>query len=182
MIYLALKALVLQMNDYLRVSFGLTQDIVHLAPVHREQNSESANQVSVSIVGMERDNAGGVRFEKQMSDARHIAKAPKWQISLHVLFAVIFKDKQYGESIQVFTAVLSFLQRNTMILVPDTNKKYAIEPVNLSYSDQSSLWGMLDTPYSPSVLCQLRMISVDDGEIIEISSAVTGQDAQLSTT
>lgn len=181
MIYPALKSLVLQLNDYLRVSFGLSHDIAHLAPASREQGAEASNRVCVSIVGFERDNTGGIRFEKQVSDTRHLSRAPKWQISLHVLFAVVFKEKQYGESVQVFAALLAFLQRNTLIHVADTNKKYAVEPINLSYADQASLWGMLDTPYSPSLLCQLRLLAVEDGEVRGISTAVSGQDAQVSS-
>lgn len=181
MLYPALKSLVLQMNDYFRVSFGLTHDIAQLAPVYGEPTSELANRVCVSIVGMERENAGGVRFERHIAESRHIGKAPKWQLSLSILFAVVFRDKQYAESIQVFSAMLSFLQRNTLLVDLESNRKFAIEPVNLSFAEQSSLWSMLDTTYYPSVLCNIRMISVDDGEILEISTAVSGQDTQLSS-
>lgn len=181
MIYPALKSLVQQLNDYLRYSFQLSRDIVFLAPVFGDLGTDTPNRVCVSVVGFEKDNAGGIRFEKQVSDNRHIGKAPKWQISLHFLVSVVFKDKQYAESVQILSGVLAFLQRNTMLTVPATSKKYAIEPINLSYSDQASMWSMLNTAYHPSVLCQMRMITVEDGEIVDIAASVGAQDTNVKT-
>lgn len=181
MIYPALKSLVQQLNDHLRYSYQLSRDIVFLAPVFGDLGTDLPNRVCVSVVGFEKDNSGGIRFERQSAENRHVGKAPKWQISLHFLVSVLFKDKQYAESVQILSGILTFLQRNTMLTVPSTSKKYAIEPINMSYSDQASLWSMLDTPYHPSVLCQMRMITVEDGEVANVAAGIGAQDTSVSS-
>ncbi len=177
MVYQTLRLLVEQLNDFLRVSFTLSKDIVQLAPIQGDADSPTENRVSVSIVGFERETAGGIRFERQAAGQSQVGSAPKWHVNVHVLFTVLFKEKQYGEAVRVFSAILLFLQRNTSFMVPGTGTRYAIEPVNLSYADQASLWGVLGVSYQPSVLTRVRLVTVQSGQILDISASVEGHDA-----
>lgn len=176
MIYHILRALVEQLNDFLRTTFTLSTDIVQLGPVRGDADSATDNRISVSIVGLERETAAGIRFERQAAGTSQLGTAPKWLINTHILFAVLFKEKQYGEGVRVLSAVLLFLQRHTSFVVPESGVRYAIEPVNLSYADQASLWGMLGVSYQPSVLARIRLLTIESGEIVDISSSVEGHE------
>lgn len=175
MIHQTLRALVEQLNDFLRITFTLSTDIVQLAPIEVEADNAD-NRVSVSIVGLERETAAGIRFERQAAGNSQLGTAPKWLVNAHILFAVLFKEKQYGEAVRVLSAILLFLQRHTSFVVPESGARYAIEPVNLSYADQASLWGMLGVSYQPSVLARIRLLTIESGEIVNISASVEGHD------
>lgn len=176
MIYHTLRALVEQLNDFLRSTFTLSTDIVQLVPVQGDADSATDNHVSVSIVGLERETAAGIRFEREAVGNSQLGTAPKWLVNANILFAVLFKEKQYGEAVRVLSAILLFLQRHTSFVVPESGARYAIEPVNLSYADQASLWGMLGVSYQPSVLVRIRLLTVESGEIVDISASVEGHD------
>ena len=178
MVYQTLRVLVEQLNDFLRNTFSLSTDIAKLAPVLDEGDGAKDNRVSVSIVGVERETAAGIRFARQAAGNSRVGTAPKWQVHVHILLTVLFKEKQYGEAVRVLSAILLFLQRHTTFFVPETGGRYAIEPVNLSYADQASLWGTLGVSYQPSVLARIRLLTIDSGEVVDIAASIEGHDTE----
>lgn len=176
MIYKVLYTLKEDLNDYLKGRFRLKQDIVFLSAIKADTKSLASNRVHLSLMGIERETAGGIRFANTALSADHRMKhVPSWMINLQLLIAVIFQDKQYEESLHIFSAILSFFQKTNNLTVPESGQSFGMEPINLSLHELSNVWSAAGTSYHPSLLCQLRGVLVDEEEIIDLSVAVSEQ-------
>ena len=176
MFYKTLLVLSQQLNDYLKLSFRLTEDIVYLCSVKDAENALSANKVGISLVNVERETGRGISFNhKNIGDSYSQKTAPSWQLNLYVLISAIFSDKQYEESVKVFSGVLSFLQKNNVLIINESGQSIAIEPVNLSFQELSNLWSICGGTYFPSILCKIRVLSIDEQEITELTTTVKNE-------
>ncbi|MDR3062330.1 MAG: DUF4255 domain-containing protein [Dysgonamonadaceae bacterium] len=182
MIYKILSLLNHLLNDYLRLSFRLTENIAFLCPLKESGNVFPANRISISLVGIERETGGGIHFNNQNIRGNLSRKtAPSWQLNLYVLFSAVFLEKQYEDSLQVLSGVLSFIQKNNTFSVPDSGTPFALEPVNLSFHEQSNLWGICGGNYYPSLLCKLRVLTIDEQEILDLSTIISKPETNSTT-
>ena len=180
MFYKTLLVLSQQLNDYLKLSFRLTEDIVYLCSVKDAENALSANKVGISLVNVERETGRGISFsQKNIGDSYSQKTAPSWQLNLYVLISAIFSDKQYEESVKVFSGVLSFLQKNNVLIINESGQSIAIEPVNLSFQELSNLWSICGGTYFPSILCKIRVLSIDEQEITELTTTVGSEKLEV---
>lgn len=112
MIYKTLYYFVQLLNDYLKLSFRLNEEIASLSPIQENGNLLPKNRVSVSLVNIERETAGGIQFRPKVTQQTYSRNtAPAWQLNMYILVSVIFPEKQYRESLQVFSGILSFIQK-----------------------------------------------------------------------
>lgn len=170
MLYKALDTIRQLLNEHLKISFRLTEDMVCISPMKEGEGTAKSNRVVISLVNVERETAGGVQFKSQTVSANYSRKsAPSWQLNLYLLFAARFSEKHYTDSLRVFAGVLSFLQKNHVFTVQSSGWSLAIEPVNLSLQELANLWGVSGGSYYPSVLCKVRVLNVEGGEIIDLS-------------
>lgn len=173
MIFEALQLLSGQLNDYLKIRFRLTEDIVFISPI-KDTAKAFPNRVAVTLVGLERETAGGVNFQRRtISDSTSAQSVPSWQISLNVLISVIFQEKQYEESLRLFSAVVAFIQKNNMVRAGNEGLAFSLEVVNMSIHELSNLWSISGENYYPSVVCKIRLLEVDAGEIMDLSHIIS---------
>lgn len=173
MIFEAIQLLSGQLNDYLKIRFRLTEDIVFISPI-KDSAKAFPNRVAITLVGMERDTAGGISFQRRtISDYTSAQSVPSWQISLNLLISVIFQEKQYEESLRLFSAVVAFIQKNNMIRSANENLSFSLEVTNLTLHELSNLWSISGENYYPSVVCKIRLLEVDAGEIMDLSHIIS---------
>jgi len=177
MIYKALQLVTEQLNGYLKLSFKLRDDIAFLSPIKDNDKVYPSNRVSVTLIGLERETSGGISFQRTaVSDTSTKRTAPAWQMNVNILISVIFQDKQYEDSLQMLSGVVSFIQKNNMITSQDQATSFAIDPVNLSIQELANLWGICGDSYFPSIACRLRVLTVDEGEILDLSPMTVTRD------
>lgn len=173
MIFKAIQLLSGQLNDYLKLQFRLTEDIVFISPI-KDPAKNFPNRVGITVVGLERETAGGISFQRKMiSETASAQSAPSWQVSLNVLISVIFQEKQYEESLRLFSAVVAFIQKNNMVRSSNEGISFSLEVMNLTMHELSNLWSICGENYYPSVVCKIRLLEVDAGEIIDLSHLIT---------
>jgi hypothetical protein len=171
-----LISLTQQMNDYLKLHFRLKEDIAFLSPPKDNTNAFPSNRISLFIINIEKENAGGLNFNQQsISDSGSRKTAPSWNVNIYLLISAVFLEKQYKESLQIMSGVLSFIQRNNLFSIPGRNSSIAIEPVTLSFHELSNIWSIFGGSYYPSILCKLRAITIDEGEILDMSTSIGQQ-------
>lgn len=177
MIYKALQLVTEQLNGYLKLSFKLRDDIAFLSPIKDADKVYPSNRVSITLIGLERETSGGISFQRTaISNSSVKRTAPAWQMNVNILISAIFQDKQYEDSLQMMSAILSFIQKNNMIVSQDQSVSFAIDPVNLSIQELANLWGICGDSYYPSMACRLRVLTVDENEILDMSSIVKTRD------
>lgn len=166
MIHKTLSGLAQLLNNYLKLSFKLTEDIAFLYPVKDFGNALPANKICISLVNVERETGGGIRFKYKTPDSDYSHKtAPPWQLNIYILITAVFSEKQYTESLHFFSGILSFIQKSNRLSVPDSGTPVSIEPVNLSFQELSNIWSICGGSYHPSILCKIRVLSVDEQEV-----------------
>ena len=180
--YKILSGLTTSLNDHLRVMFRLKEDIVLLSPLKDTSGSLPANRVSVCLTGIERETAGGISFGQKPAGQNKVSlSAPSWHLNVYVLIGVVFPEKQYSESIRILTSIISYLQKNTILPLDDVDRPVSVDPVNLSSHDLSNLWSMMGINYVPSVFCRMRMLTIDEQEIMDLSAIVGEQRLDTNT-
>jgi len=180
MLYKTLLHFTQLLNDHLKLSFKLTEDIAFLCPVKESGSVLPTNRMGISLVNIERETGNGIRFRHQSSENNYSHKtSPAWHLNIYVLISAIFAEKQYTESLQLLSGTLSFLQKKNLLDMQESGLTFAIEPVNLSFHEQSNLWGILGGTYYPSILCKIRILTVDEQEIIDLS-AIIGEPETIS--
>lgn len=173
MIFESIQLLSRQLNDYLKLRFKLSEDIVFVSPV-KDENKSFPNRVSISLVGLERESAAGIQFQrKRISDSSFAESAPSWQINLNLLISVIFQEKLYEESLRLFSGVVSFIQKNNLLRLGAEGRSVSLEVVNLSVNELSNLWSFCGENYYPSLVCKMRLIEVDSEEINDLSYIIS---------
>ena len=181
MLHKILTNITILLNDYLKLRFGLSDDIVCLASTRESDSTISINRVAISLINIERETGAGISFGQQQAGQRKVGKsAPDWQINVYLLFSVVFDQKQYADSLQILSGILSFVQKNRQLAFPRHSTTYSIEPINLSFSELSNLWSINGGTYHPSIVCKLRMMTIDEQEIESLSTSIEGEEVNLS--
>ncbi|MDR0566864.1 MAG: DUF4255 domain-containing protein [Prevotellaceae bacterium] len=172
MIAKTLHTLSAQLDDYLKRTFRLTEGVVSLHPVSSDKSTD--NKVHLFLVNLERETAGGVSHSRRtVSGNQYRQELPVWQLNLYVMIAAAFGEKQYGEGLQLLSGAAAFLQANNSFALHDASAGVAVEPVNLTFSELSNLWSILGGQYHPSLLCKLRNIAVDAGEVKRVGAIIS---------
>ncbi len=163
------------LEDYLRRVFKLDENIVSLQPLSESVKNQPPNKIHLFVVNIERETAGGIRFGRQAVSGNYTGSgSPAWQLNLYVVLAAVFSHKQYEESLRLFSGVLSFLQSNDHFTLPDSGIGLAVEPVNLSIQELSNMWSICGGAYYPSVVCKIRTLNIDTGEIKRMERNISG--------
>lgn len=166
MIYAAVTTFARALSDHLKLSYELSQDIVSVCSVGNREEMSVSNKMIISLINIERETASGISFNHKRESASQFKKtSPAWSINLYLLVAAFFSEKQYEEGLQLLSGSLLFIQTHNLVDLPGSSASFAIEPVNLSFNELSNVWSMCGNTYHPSILCKLRVLYVDSGEI-----------------
>lgn len=169
----ALNTLSNVLSDHVKKKFNLDEDIASLLPLPNSQSMTPGNKIHLTLVNVERETAHGIAFShKSVSESHYRKGGPTWHLNLYVMISAVFPEKQYEEALQVLSGVFQALQLYHVLPLPQGNATLSIEPVNLSFTELSNLWGILGGSYYPSILCKIRTLSIDGGETKEIGRVI----------
>lgn len=175
MIDAAISTITSQLNQFLKRTFELNEDIVVVSNL-LEQNGNVAphvnNKIVVFLINIEKDTVPGRQPGKNNVGAdRAVLSHPPLFLNLYLMFAGHFSGNNYAEALKFLSNTISFFQRNPVLdhqNTPDLDsriEKLALDIENLSVHDLSSLWGVLSGKYLPSILYKVRMVAFDSGDI-----------------
>ncbi len=161
------------LSNHLKLLYKLTDDIVSIGSFGDNEQNKFLNKIVVSLINIERETTAGIKFNYQATSSNQYKKTmPNWQLNLYILIAAVFSDKQYEEGLRLLSGALLFIQSNNTLIIPELNTTLAIEPVNLSFNELSNLWSICRNTYYPSILCKMRLLNIDNGEIKKIASEI----------
>ena len=152
-----------QLNEYLKNSFGETEDRVVVTSVANNSGASSIeidNKIMITLINVEEEklirNTGYNQFG---------GSNPSIYINLYVLFAANFPQNNYREGLRFLSAVIYFFQgqhtfnpQNTPSL-PAEVEKITVEIINLEFAVLSNIWSMLGGKYLPSIVYKFRMLN-----------------------
>ncbi len=102
---------------------------------------------------------------------------PEINLNLYVLFAAD-SASQYETSLALISDVIGFFQakpyfdKSNTPSLPTSIQRVTADLQSLSFEQQNYLWGLLGAKYMPSVIYKLRTISIDEEQLINVSSPI----------
>jgi hypothetical protein len=176
MIYAAIGHITTQLNQHLKRSFDLNEDIVILSNIVEQDGTVAANvtnRIVASLINIEKDTTAGVRLTAatrsgQAAELTH----PPVHTNLYLLFSGNFNGKNYSEALKFLSHTISYFQRNPLFTRNNSPgldpriSRLALDIENLNIKDLSSLWTVLSGKYLPSVLYKIRMVTFHAEDVI----------------
>ena len=180
MIRAALTHIRNQLNQSLRNTFDLTEDVAVLSNI-LEQDGSVVNGVNnkllLFLVNIEKETAASrPSGTAAFGFDRSVSGPPPLFLNLYMMAAANFSD--YSESLKFISNTVAFFQRYPVLdhqNTPDMDRrieKLALDIENMSLHDLSTLWGALSGRYLPSILYKVRTVMMDTDDVDGLVSAV----------
>lgn len=180
MINSAISHLAGQLNQFLKRSFELNEDVVVVSNILEQDGSISPNinnKMVVILTNIEKDT---VPYRQPMNGGapgngeykRAGMTRPPLYLNLYLMFVANFGGGNYSEALKFISKTIGFFQHQPVFdqtASPDLDpriEKLILDIENLSIQDLSNLWGLLSGKYLPSILYKVRMVSFDAEDIV----------------
>lgn len=151
-----------QLDEYLSRTHHHPEGLVTVGQIDTSRK-EQPNKLVVSLLNVEREASSGISAPTQRTGGGYVRLQQPLQLNLNVMLAVVFDERQYTASLSVLTDTLRFI--HSMPRFTMERMDYTIEIVSLSPQDLSNVWTLLGGQYYPSVVCKIRRLTLDTGEI-----------------
>ena len=184
MIHAAVTHIASQLNQFLKRSFDLTEDMVVVSNILEQDGTVApsvSNKLVVFVVNVEKETAhargSGMNFAESWT-----ASYPPLFLNLYVMVAANFSGSNYSEGLKYLSNAVSFFQRQPVFdhhQTPDLDRrigKLVLDIENLNMQDLSGLWGALSGHYQPSVLYKARMVCFTTGDVLSEVAPIKGLD------
>lgn len=121
---------------------------------------ERPNKIVVSLLNVESETAGSIATpSRRITDKGDTLLQPPLLLNLNVILAAVFDKHQYDESLSLLSDTLRFIQSKPKFEVD--GRGYTIQMVNTSMQDMNNIWTLLGGQYYPSVVCNIRRLTID---------------------
>lgn len=176
MINAAVSHLAVQLNQFLKQTYALSEDIVLMSGLvdaegHAAPNTN--NKLVVFLTNLEKDT---VPYRQQSSGAagalRTVISSTPLYLNLYVMIAANFSGANYAEALKLISGAIAYFQRFPVFdhqLTPELDPRIAklvLDIENLKLHELSNIWTLLGGKYLPSVLYKVRMVAFDTDDVV----------------
>ncbi|MBE3024392.1 DUF4255 domain-containing protein [Janthinobacterium sp. BJB1] len=174
MISAAIEHIAEQLNQFLRRSHQLADDIVVVSNIVAQNGSVAphiANKLVICLANIEKDTLPQQSYAPHDGAGRAAVYGKPLFLNLYVVVAANFSDKNYPEALKFISSAIGFFQHTPVFdhqVTPGLDariEKLLLDMENLKTHELSNLWGMLSGHYLPSVLYKVRMIGYGAGPL-----------------
>lgn len=151
------------LDDYLRQKFPQPEGVAKVGFIGNSSDEKPCKLI-ISLINIERETTGGISGGLRRHDSTYERNSPPLLLNLDLMLAAVYDEKRYVESLSVLSETLTFLQSYLSFNL--NGQMYTIEILTLSVQDINNIWTTLGGQYYPSVMCRMRRIVIDTGEIV----------------
>jgi hypothetical protein len=176
MIDQVLQYIVVELNRYFKVRFGLNENIVVLSGLVNMDGTpalQQDNKVVLTMLNVEQEKVIATNGNyKTVGDTTSKVSPPVF-VNIYILFSGYFPGSNYAEALKFISGIITFFQANVSLAresgsaLPDGIDKLVFDLQKFSYQDLSHIWGMLGSKHMPSVGYKLRMLMINDNQLRE---------------
>ena len=190
MIHTALEFISQTLNSHLQQINGITSNLVSLTNIASESGIIIPDDsIGVSLVNIEEERIfKEQRFTVINRDGIVETRNPEIKLNLYVLFAANYQregvetdSSDYIEGLKQLSNIISFFQaRNVftsdnyplMAEMDPKLTKLVIELYSYTFEQMYNFWSVLGAKYLPSVLYKVRLISIQEEEIMGMDKPI----------
>jgi hypothetical protein len=190
MIDAAVTHIARELNQYLKRTFDLTEDVVVVSNILEQDGTVAThvnNKIVVSLVNISRDT---VPFRQKAlantgADRLVVSSQPIF-LNIHLMFAAYFSGNNYQQGLRFLSNTIAFFQGQPVFdhhSSPEMDRqldRLVLDIENLDINDLSSLWSILSGKYLPSILYKVRMVTVDSGAVKTQTPSLTNPESFLN--
>lgn len=179
-----------RLNEYLKRSLELAEDVVEVSGILEQDGSLAPNvnnKLVLFVVNIERDGSSPLHGHGPgLTPGSRVAGYPPVHLNLYVMVAAHFPGVNYREALKFISGAIGFFQGNPVFThanSPDLDpgiERLVMEIENLSLQELSHLWGVLAGKYLPSILYKMRVVTVDSGDIRRITPSLRDPRTQVA--
>jgi hypothetical protein len=176
MIDQVLQYIVVEINQYFRVRFGLNENIVVLSGLVNIDGTpalQQDNKIVLTMLNVEQEKVVATNGNYQVNGDKTSKVNPPVFLNVYLLFSGYFPGSNYAEALKFISGVIAFFQSNISFSreeaagLPDGVDKLVFDLQKFSYQDLSHIWGMLGSKHMPSVGYKLRLLMIDNKQVRE---------------
>jgi hypothetical protein len=189
MIDVAITHIANQLNQYLRRSFRLNEDVVAVSNILEQDGTpapNTGNKLLVFLINLEKDPDAHRLNSGPGPAERGVIRNPPVCLNLYLVFAGNFQGGNYPEALKLLSQTVSFFQRRPVFdhnSTPELDPRIdrmVLEVENLNLRDLSTLWGAITGRYLPSVIYKVRMVAVDSEDIQALVPVINRVEPRLA--
>lgn len=166
------------MEQYLSSFFHQPEGMVEVGMIGTQSDEEPC-KLQISLLSVERETASGISTRVGSSGKFVNVTFPPIYANLNIVIAAVFSDKKYKESLSFLSLAIAFLQ-STPTFNTSEGSRYTIEIMTPSLQDISNIWTLFGGRHYPSVVCKIRRLTFDAGEMKQTVALVTDQETDVS--
>jgi len=179
MIHVVLDTLVTSLNEFIKNTLNLQEDVVILAnavDLSGNLNSQIDNKLCVFLQNIEEE-----RTIRNGSYQAYAGMNPPKHFNLYLMFLANFPDPNYTESLRYISLVLEFFQgnqyfdRSNLPMLSSNVEKLSFEFVNFSLDELNSVWSLMGLKYMPSAVYKVKLLTFSNNLIREEVAPVMGK-------
>ena len=146
------------------------------------------NTLLLSLVSIRKETVAGALPSRPVqatpgvtsggSQGVYVNQSPPVHLNLMVLIAANFKPEQMKTGLDLLTLAILYLQGHPVWEIqgfpglPSPVRRLAFELATLDFDQQGHMWGSIGAKYVPSVLYQVRMLTLESDSIDTITPAI----------
>ena len=165
-----------RLDEYLQKKYHQPEGVAEIGAIANGAEEKPCKMI-VTLLSIEREMASSIVSTVQKKSGGFERMSPPLLMNMNLMFAAIYDEKRYAESLSVLSDTLKYIQSTPNFEVE--GQTYSIEIVTLLPQDINNIWSTLGGQYYPSVMCKLRRIVISSGETIGTGRAMKQPDIKL---
>lgn len=182
-----------KVNAYLKLKADITEDKVAINNILSQEGSTShlpENSILLTLVNIEEDRilTNTKDIYKEVSDDRISKVNPPVHLNLYLLFSANFSEDNYIEAIKFLSYLIGFFQAYPVFNHQNSSElnenieKLILDLYNMNFEHQNHLWGTLGAKYMPSVMYKVRLVTIQEDNVVETRRRIVEIERKMEST
>lgn len=165
-----------RLDEYLQKRYHQPEGMAEVGVIGSAADEKPCKMI-VTLLSLERETASCMAPSVEKKPSGYVRISPSLLMNLNLMFAAVYDEKRYAESLSVLSDTLKYIQSTPCFEID--GQTYTVEIVTLMAQDINNIWTTMGGQYYPSVVCKLRRFMISSGEIVGTGKAVKQPDFKL---
>ena len=178
-----------RINQHLKINLkdDPRAELISLSGILKQDGTVAIadNSMALTLINLEEETTMGVPVNYINSGNDHGLVNPDLHLNMHLLVTANYNN--YAEGLKSLGLVLRFFQGQNVFNAENSAdiesvgvQKLIVKLCKIPFEKQNHVWGTLGAKYMPSAIYKVTMISIQEGQILELVPSSSSVDNQIS--